>query len=97
VHVRNFDWLSFTPPLWSPSLVLQLHLRLIILSVGSDVPIDSDALLITDFVNLKIKSAQSFGGAHSARMCIRVFIGVSSHTCMCICVYAVFLKKLLII
>jgi hypothetical protein len=36
-----------------------LYLWLITLSVGGDVPIDSDTLLITDFVNLKIKLAQS--------------------------------------
>jgi hypothetical protein len=63
-----------------------LYLRLIILSVGGDVPIDSDALLVTDFMNLKIKSAQSFRGAHRGRMCMRVFIGVSAYTCMSICV-----------
>jgi hypothetical protein len=32
-----------------------LHLQLIILSVGGDVPIDSETLLVTDFMNLKIK------------------------------------------
>jgi hypothetical protein len=63
-----------------------LYLRLIILSVGGDVPVDSDALLVTDFMNLKIKSAQSFGGAHRGRVCMRVFIGVSAYTCMSICV-----------
>jgi hypothetical protein len=63
-----------------------LYLRLIILSVGGDVPIDSDALLVTDFMNLKIKSAQSFGGAHRGRVCMRVFIWVSAYTCTSICV-----------
>jgi hypothetical protein len=28
-----------------------------ILSVGGDIPIDSEALLVTDFMNLKIKPA----------------------------------------
>jgi hypothetical protein len=41
-----------------------LYLRLIILSVRYDVPINSEAVLVTDFVNLKIKSAQSFRDAH---------------------------------
>jgi hypothetical protein len=41
--------------------------------------IDSEALLVTDFVNLKIKSAQFFGCAHRDRVCVRVFIGVSAH------------------
>jgi hypothetical protein len=61
--------------------------------VRGDVPVDSDALLVTDLVNLKIKPAQSFGGAHRGRVCVRVFIGVSAHTCMSICVCTVFLKK----
>jgi hypothetical protein len=49
--------------------------------VGADVPIDSETLLVTDFVNLKIK------------LCVRVFIGVSDHTYINIYVYTVFLKK----
>jgi hypothetical protein len=32
--------------------------------VGDDISVDSDVLLMTDFINFKIKSAQSFGGAH---------------------------------
>jgi hypothetical protein len=55
-------------------------------------PVDSDTLLVTDFVNLKIKSAQSFRDAHRGKMCVRVFIGVSA-TCMNICIYTVFLKN----
>jgi hypothetical protein len=68
-----------------------LHLRLIILSVGGDVPVDSEAFLVTDFVNLKIKSAQSYEGAHRDRMCVHVFIRVSTRTCMSIYVCTVFL------
>jgi hypothetical protein len=48
---------------------------------------------MTDFVNLKIKLAQFFKGAHRGRMCIRMFISMSAHTCMNICVYTVFLKN----
>jgi hypothetical protein len=59
--------------------------------VGDDVFIDSETLLVTDFVNLKIKPAQSFGGAHRDRVC--VFIGVSTHTCMSIYICTMFLKK----
>jgi hypothetical protein len=70
-----------------------LHLRLIILSVGGDVPIDSETLLVTDFMNLKIKSAQCFGDAYRGRVCVRVFIGLSARTYMNIYVCAVFLKK----
>jgi hypothetical protein len=70
-----------------------LYLRLIILSVGGDVPVDSDALFVTDFINLKIKLVQSSECAHRGRMCVHVFMRVSAHTCMSICVYTVFLKK----
>jgi hypothetical protein len=62
-------------------------------SVGCDVPVDSETFLVTDFMNLKIKLAQSFRGAHRGRVCVRVFIGVNVHTRMSIFVYTVFLKK----
>jgi hypothetical protein len=61
--------------------------------VRGDVSINNEALLVIDFVNLKINLAQSFGCAHRDRVCVRVFIGVSAHTCMSICVFTVFLKK----
>jgi hypothetical protein len=70
-----------------------LHLWLIILSVGGDVFVDSEMLLMTDFVNLKIKPTQSFRDAHKGRVCMRMFIGVSAHTCMSIYVCIVFLKE----
>jgi hypothetical protein len=71
-----------------------LYLRLIILSVGDDVPIDNETFLMTDFVNLKIKPTQSFRCAHRSRVYVRVFIGVSVHICMNIYICTVFLKKL---
>jgi hypothetical protein len=49
-----------------------LYLRLNILSVGGDATVDSEVLLVTDFVNLKIKPAQSFRGAHRDKVCVRV-------------------------
>jgi hypothetical protein len=61
--------------------------------VGDDVSIDSEMLLVTDFVNLKIKSAQSFRCVHKSNMYIRVFIGVSTHMYMNIYVYTVSLNK----
>jgi hypothetical protein len=70
-----------------------LYLRLIILLVGDDVPVDNKTFLVIDFVNLKIKSTQSFRYTHRGRMYIYVFIWVITHTCMSICVYTVFLKK----
>jgi hypothetical protein len=74
-----------------------LHLRLIILSLGGDVPVDSEVLLVTDFVNLKIKPAQSFRCAHKGRVCVRVFIGVSARMCLSIYVCTVFLKKIFVV
>jgi hypothetical protein len=52
-------------------LTYMLYLQLIILSVGDDVP---ETLLVTDFVNIKIKLIQSFEGAHRDRMCAHIFI-----------------------
>jgi hypothetical protein len=61
-----------------------LYLQLIILSVIGDVIVDSEALLVTDFVDLKIKLAHSFECAHRGRVYVRVFIEVSDHRCMSI-------------
>jgi hypothetical protein len=51
-----------------------LHLWLIIISVGCDIPIDSKMFLVTDFVNLKIKLTQYFRDAYRDRMCIHMFM-----------------------
>jgi hypothetical protein len=67
-----------------------LYLRLIILSVRDDVPIDSEALLVTDFMNLKIKLTQSFRCTRRGRVCVHVFIGVSARMSIRVCL---FLKK----
>jgi hypothetical protein len=61
--------------------------------VGGDVPVDSETLLVTDFVNLKIKLAQYFRCTHRGGIYMHVFIGVNAHTCMSICVCIVFLKQ----
>jgi hypothetical protein len=63
-----------------------LYLRLIIFSVKDDVPVNSEVLLVTDFVNLKIKPTQFFKGVHRDKVCVRVFIEVSVRTCINICV-----------
>jgi hypothetical protein len=42
--------------------------------VEVDVFVNNESLLMIDFVNLKIKSAQSFRGGHRDMMCARVFI-----------------------
>jgi glucan phosphoethanolaminetransferase (alkaline phosphatase superfamily) len=70
-----------------------LYLQLIILSVEGDISVDSEALLVTDFINLKIKLAQSFRVAHMGRVCVHVFIEVSVRMCINIYVYTVFLNK----
>jgi hypothetical protein len=62
--------------------------------VGGDVPVNSETLLVTDFVNLKIKLAQSFRCVHRCRVCVRVFIEMSARTCINIYICTVFLKKL---
>jgi hypothetical protein len=61
--------------------------------VRDDAPVDSDVLLVTDFINLKIQPTQSFKCAYRGRMYMHVFIGVSTHTYINIYVYTVFLKK----
>jgi hypothetical protein len=62
--------------------------------VGDDISVDIEAFLVTDFVNLKIKPAQSFRCAHRGRVYVHVFIGVSVHTYMSIYVCTVLLKKI---
>jgi hypothetical protein len=63
--------------------------------VGGDVPIDSEALLVTDFVNLKIKPAQSFGGAHRGSVCACVHRGECSYVYEYLRLYCVSKKNYL--
>jgi hypothetical protein len=58
--------------------------------VGGEVSIDSKMLLLTDFINLKIKLTQFFEINHKGMIYMRIFIRISDHTCMIICVYPVF-------
>jgi hypothetical protein len=60
---------------------------------GRYVPVDSDLFLVTNFVNIKIKPVQSFGGAHKGRVYVHIFIEVSAHMYISICVCTMFLKK----
>jgi hypothetical protein len=46
---------------------------------GRRRPVNSKTLLVTDFVNLKIKSAQYFEGAHRGRVCVYVYRGECSY------------------
>jgi hypothetical protein len=59
--------------------------------VRGNVTVDSEMLLVTDFVNLKIKSTQSFKNVHKNRVCVHVFIGAS--TCTYINMYYVSKKS----
>jgi hypothetical protein len=75
------------------NLIWMLHLRLIIFSVECDVLIDSETFLMTDFMNLNIKSTQSFKNVHKNRVYIYIFIRISDHTYINIYIYTIFLKK----
>jgi hypothetical protein len=61
--------------------------------VGDDIFINGEAILVTDFVNLKIKLAQSFRGAHRDSVYMHIFIGLCAHTYISIYVCTVFIKK----
>jgi hypothetical protein len=56
---------------------------------GRRRPIDNETLLVIGFVNLKIKSTQSFKYSHKNRVYIRVFIWINTHIYiykyMCLC------------
>jgi hypothetical protein len=51
----------------------------------------NEMFLMTNFVNLKIKSVQSFECVYSDKMYVHVFIGVSNRTYMSIVCF--FIKK----
>jgi hypothetical protein len=70
-----------------------LYLQLIILSVEGDVPVDNKSLLVTDFVNLNIKSTQSFRGAHRGRVCVCIYRGECSYVYEYLRLYCVSKKK----
>jgi hypothetical protein len=53
-------------------------------------------LLVIDFVNLKIKSAQSFRCVYKDMVCVYVYIGINDHMYISIYIYTVFFKKLVL-
>jgi hypothetical protein len=62
--------------------------------VGGDVPVDSEAFLVIDFVNLKIKPTQSFKGAHRDRVRVLcVHRDEYSYIYKYLCLYCVSQKK----
>jgi hypothetical protein len=60
--------------------------------VGGDIPIDSETLLMTDFMNLKIKSVQSFGGAHRDRVYVCVYRSQCSYIYEYLRLYCIYKK-----
>jgi hypothetical protein len=58
-------------------------------------PVNNETLLMTDFVNLKIRTAQSFRCAHNDRVCVHIFIRMNNHIYIYkyLCLYCVSLKK----
>jgi hypothetical protein len=73
------------------NLIFDMSVIFRLIMGGDTVFIDSDVLLVIDFVNLKIKSVQSFKCAHRDRTC--VFIRVIAHTYISMCICTIFLKK----
>jgi hypothetical protein len=61
--------------------------------VGSDVSVDNETFLVTDFINLKIKLVQSFEFVHMSKVYMYIFIGVGAHIHMSIYICAVFQKN----
>jgi aspartate carbamoyltransferase catalytic subunit len=58
--------------------------------VGDDISITSKTILVTDFVNLKIKPAQSFQDTRRGKIYVHIFIEVSTRTY--ISIYSVYKK-----
>jgi hypothetical protein len=61
--------------------------------VRDDVSVDSEILLMIDFVNLKIKPTQSFRGAHRDRVCVCVHKYGCSYVYEYLCLYCVSKKR----
>jgi hypothetical protein len=61
-----------------PGLNLRFGMSIVFMTnyflMEGDVSIDSETLLVIDFVNLKIKPTQSFRRAHRGRVCVYTFI-----------------------
>jgi hypothetical protein len=60
---------------------------------GDKISVNNEVILLTDFVNLKIKPAQSFEYTHRDMMHVCVLIWVSDRTCINMYVYTMFFKK----
>jgi hypothetical protein len=51
--------------------------------VVSDVPVDDEASVVTSIISRSV-AAQSFGGAHRGRVCVRVCVCIHRGECVCI-------------
>jgi len=49
------------------------------LSVVDDVPVDSEAHVVTSSISRFTSPTRFFKGVHRGRMCIHIFIGLSVH------------------
>jgi hypothetical protein len=45
--------------------------------VGGNVPVDSETILLIDFMNLKIKPVESFRGVYRDKVCVHIFIEIN--------------------
>ena len=59
-----------------------LEFKGVILSVIGDLPVDSEASLVTSSILRFASPTQFFGGAHRGRVCVHTFIEVSVRSCM---------------
>jgi hypothetical protein len=58
--------------------------------VEADVSVDSEMLLLTDFINLKIKPTQTFRCDHRAKMCVYLFVEMSVYMCIQVFMFVVY-------
>jgi hypothetical protein len=68
----------------NPRFNMGVAFTVIFFSVGGGVPVDIKAFLVNNFVNLKIKPAQSFKGVHMSRMYVCVHRDECSYVYKCL-------------
>jgi hypothetical protein len=76
-----------------PDLNLRFDMRVIFMTnyffSVADVPVDSEMILVTDFINLNIKLTQFFRGIHKDRVCACVHRGEYSYVYKYLYLYCV--------
>jgi hypothetical protein len=73
--------------IWLCSLLVRVSSPDLASRMVGDEPDDSEALVVTSSISRFPGPTQFFGGAHRGRVCVRMFIGVSVHSYMCVSVY----------